>query len=77
MADEPLSANDSNAIAGDAAEAAGAPELADALARADSYYKNWQRSAADFANYKRRIEQERGETARFASASLVINLLPV
>ena len=77
MADEPLSANDSNAIAGDAAEAAGTPELADALAKADSYYKNWQRTAADFANYKRRIEQERGETARFASASLIINLLPV
>ncbi|MBI2767169.1 MAG: nucleotide exchange factor GrpE [Chloroflexi bacterium] len=51
--------------------------LEDALAKADTYYKNWQRSAADFINYKRRVEQERGETARFASAALVINLLPV
>jgi molecular chaperone GrpE (heat shock protein) len=52
-------------------------ELADAKEKADTYYKNWQRAAADFANYKRRIEQERGESARLASAALVINLLPV
>jgi molecular chaperone GrpE len=51
--------------------------LADALDKADTYYKNWQRSAADFVNFKRRVEQERGESARFASAALVINLLPV
>ena len=44
---------------------------------ADQYYKSWQRTAADFANYKRRVELERGESARFASAALVINLLPV
>ncbi|MEP7214763.1 MAG: nucleotide exchange factor GrpE, partial [Anaerolineaceae bacterium] len=30
-----------------------------------------------FQNYKRRVEQERGESARFASAALVINILPV
>lgn len=52
-------------------------ELADAREKSDTYYKNWQRTAADFANYKRRVEQERAETARFASAALVINLLPV
>ena len=54
-----------------------ADELADLREKADSNYKSWQRTAADFANYKRRIEQERAETARFASAALVINLLPV
>ncbi|MFN8508829.1 MAG: nucleotide exchange factor GrpE [Dehalococcoidia bacterium] len=75
MADEPV--NDPNAVADGAPDATGNPELAEALARADSFYKSWQRSAADFANYKRRIEQERGESARFASAALVINLLPV
>lgn len=52
-------------------------ELEDAKAKADQYYKNWQRSAADFINYKRRIEQERSENARLASAALVINLLPI
>lgn len=51
--------------------------LAEALEKADSNFKQWQRTAADFANFKRRVEQERGETARFASAALVINLLPV
>jgi molecular chaperone GrpE len=45
--------------------------------KAETYYKNWQRSAADFINFKRRVEQERGESARLASAALVINLLPV
>jgi len=45
--------------------------------KADAYYKNWQRSAADFANYKRRVEQERTESSRLINAALVINLLPV
>ena len=45
--------------------------------KAEQYYKNWQRSAADFVNYKRRVEQERGEQARFANAATVINILPV
>ncbi len=52
-------------------------QLAEALEKAEQNYKNWQRSAADFINYKRRVEQERGEQARFAGAALVINLLPV
>ena len=52
-------------------------ELAAAREQADQNYKNWQRSAADFANYKRRVEQERGEQARFANAATVINILPV
>jgi molecular chaperone GrpE len=55
----------------------GETDLAGALERADSNYKSWQRTAADFANFKRRVEQERGEVARFAGAALVINLLPV
>ncbi|MFN0093790.1 MAG: nucleotide exchange factor GrpE [Dehalococcoidia bacterium] len=45
--------------------------------QADQYYKNWQRSAADFINYKRRVEQEKGEQSRFATAATVINLLPI
>jgi molecular chaperone GrpE len=59
-----------DATAGDAA-------LADLREKADTYYRNWQRSMADFINYKRRIEQEKGETSRFATAALIINLLPV
>lgn len=52
-------------------------ELATAREQAEANFKHWQRTAADFQNYKRRVEQERGESARFASAALVINILPV
>lgn len=44
--------------------------------RADANYGNWQRATADFINYKRRVEQEREEMARFANTSLVLNVLP-
>lgn len=65
-------------LAGAADEsAATVDELAAEREKAENYYKNWQRTAADFANYKRRIEQERGESARLAGAALVINILPV
>ena len=62
-------------------EAMAEPTLEEQLAaereKADQFYKSWQRSAADFANFKRRTEQERAESARLVSAALVINLLPV
>jgi len=45
--------------------------------KAQSYMQNWQRAAADYQNFKRRVEEERTETARFANASLIINLLPL
>ena len=51
--------------------------LEDERARAQSYMQNWQRAAADYQNFKRRVEEERSETARFANASLIINLLPL
>ncbi|MEX2246216.1 MAG: nucleotide exchange factor GrpE [Dehalococcoidia bacterium] len=45
--------------------------------RAQSYHRNWQRAAADYQNFKRRVEEERTETARLANAALIINLLPM
>jgi molecular chaperone GrpE len=45
--------------------------------RAESYYASWQRAAADYQNYKRRIESERSELVQMANASLMINLLPL
>lgn len=45
--------------------------------RAESYYSSWQRAAADFANYRRRTEQERSESVKFANAMLILNILPV
>ena len=52
-------------------------QLAAALAAAERFEASWKRAAADLANYKRRVEQERSEQARLASAALVINLLPI
>jgi len=51
--------------------------LAKEKAKGEDYLANWQRAQADFANYKRRVEQERNETTKFANAMLVLNLLPV
>jgi molecular chaperone GrpE len=51
--------------------------LADEKSKSEAYFGNWQRSAADFQNFKRRVEQEREETARWANASLILNILPV
>lgn len=51
--------------------------LRDEREKAQSFYGSWQRAAADFQNYKRRIEEERSEAARFANAALIINLLPL
>ena len=52
-------------------------QLEEAREKAQSYLANWQRAAADFQNYKRRVEQEREEMARLGNASLIINLLPL
>ena len=52
-------------------------ELAEAQERADRYHSNWQRSAADFQNWKRRADQERGDAMRLAEAALTTELLRV
>jgi len=52
-------------------------QLAKAKEDAEKYQNNWTRAVADLQNYKRRTEQERDEARRFASVSLLINLLPV
>ena len=51
--------------------------LAEEKAKADDYLANWQRTQADFINFKRRTEQERNETVRFANEMLMLTLLPV
>jgi molecular chaperone GrpE len=45
--------------------------------KAQDYLASWQRAAADYQNFKRRVEQERQETARLANAALIINILPL
>jgi molecular chaperone GrpE len=52
-------------------------ELEAAKAASEEHRYNWQRSAADFANYKRRTDEERATLAAFSNASLIAKLLAV
>jgi molecular chaperone GrpE len=76
--------NDNEPRPSDAAGAAGASAadgtndpLAKAQGDAQKYLDNWRRAEADFQNYKKRAEQERDESRRYAGVSVVINLLPI
>ncbi len=51
--------------------------LAEEKTRAEGYLASWQRAQADFINYKRRTEQSRQETGKFANSVLILSLLPV
>ena len=51
--------------------------LAEEKARAEDNLANWQRSKADFINYKRRSEQEKEEIGKFATSILMLSLLPI
>ena len=50
--------------------------LEEETAKAESYLASWQRTQADFINYKRRIEQEREDFAKSSNATLILSLLP-
>lgn len=52
-------------------------ELDKALGKADEYFKLLQRVQADFANYKRRVDQERSEFARAVKADVILRTLPI
>ncbi len=52
-------------------------QLEEEKARAERGIANWQRAEADFANFKRRSEQERADLVKFANASLIGKILPV
>ena len=52
-------------------------ELADTKAKSEEHLYNWQRSAADFSNYKRRTDDERATLTRFSNAVLIGKLLAV
>ncbi|MGI8999989.1 MAG: nucleotide exchange factor GrpE [Candidatus Limnocylindria bacterium] len=43
----------------------------------EEHRNNWHRSAADFANYKRRTDEERGTLTQFSNAILINKLLAV
>jgi molecular chaperone GrpE len=52
-------------------------DLEQARGQGEEHLRSWQRTAADFANYRRRTEEERDAVARFASAALIGRLLTV
>ena len=52
-------------------------QLQAARAEADEQLKGWQRSQADFTNYRRRAEQEREEYVRYAEGGIIRDLLPI
>ena len=52
-------------------------QLAQANERADRFHSNWQRSAADFQNWKRRTDQEKAELGRTAEGAMTVELLRV
>lgn len=51
--------------------------LIEAQKEATSYKEGWQRTQAEFANYKRRVERERTELFQRASLDTLKALLPV
>ncbi len=51
--------------------------LAEAKAQAEANLAGWQRAQADFANYRRRTEQEKEDTAKFGCVNLLKSILPV
>ncbi|MFA5310030.1 MAG: nucleotide exchange factor GrpE [Dehalococcoidales bacterium] len=51
--------------------------LAEAKQKAEEYLTAWQRTQADFINFKRRSEQERQEFSQYANSTLYCNILPV
>ena len=54
-----------------------APDLAAVLAERDGYLEQLQRSRADFANFRRRTEQERAQIRELANQVLLAQLVPV
>lgn len=52
-------------------------QLAAATAAAEEAKAGWQRSMADFANYKRRNEQERAERSGLANDALLLKVVAI
>ena len=51
--------------------------LADARAKTELNLAGWQRAQADFANYRRRSEQDLADCGNQAKSDLILTLLPV
>jgi molecular chaperone GrpE len=61
----------------DGAEGSLEEQLAALRAEKDEQFRSWQRTQADFVNFRRRVEQERAELIKSAEAGLLHDLLPI
>ena len=52
-------------------------ELEAIRAQADEYLDGWQRSRAEFANYKKRIEREQEDARARTTAGVITKILPI
>lgn len=73
--DATTESNEGNTSSSEGAVEAG--ELVKAKAEAEEHYQRYLRAQADFDNFRRRTLKEKEELARYASAKLVTELLPV
>lgn len=73
---EILDENEVSALAEDDVESL-RQALADEREKAEKYLDNWQRTEADFRNYRMREEKEKKETINWANSTLVCDILPV
>ena len=52
-------------------------QLDDEKKKSNEYLDNWRRSAAEFANYRKRMEKEKADYAQYANSVLLGKLLEV
>jgi molecular chaperone GrpE len=52
-------------------------QLSAAREASDENLRGWQRSQADFVNFRRRVEQERSDLVKLAESAFVLDVLPV
>ena len=70
-------AETAESVGGNGTAPAEALDLAAVAAERDEYLDQLQRSRADFANFRRRTEQERAQIREIASHALLAQFLPV
>ncbi len=51
--------------------------LTDSEAKAEEYLDGWQRSAAEFANYKKRVNREKAEFHQYAKGEIIKGYLEI
>jgi len=76
MSEEPV-VDPADAPSASSDQAAGADQVADLQRERDDFHDRWMRKAAEFDNYRRRVERERREQADQSVVDLLQELLLV